>query len=640
MIKTHKLLLVLSIWFITLGVFAQGVKLLPLKHAHQLNGQNVRVTNPIATILVDTLDLPFFDDFSYDLIYPDSRLWQDNDVFINNTFSINQPSRGMATFDHLDSNGAPYNFLTRFTSSFADTLTSQCINLKNRMVGMILQDYLPEDSIYLSFFLETGGLGDAPENGDSLILQFKKTNGTWSNVWFVSGNKFPKFRQQFISVKENDYLHNAFQFRFINFVKNSGNMNHFHLDYVQINEGRNLKDTLIKDVSFTVNPQKLLSNDTVMPYSHFLVNPGNNLRAQRNVYFRNNNRQNAVFATLQSETRDHLGNQINFEPFASSQNINILANAGSSIFYNSFGINLSNTTDSMLLNSKYEISSVGNDATEINEYNSLFSNNIINQTQLFHQYYAYDDGSAEAGFALDYGSLPSGPGFAAMRFVNLKLDTLHGVDIHFNRALEDVGNRPINLIIWQQIGNAAGKSDQIIRSITTTPKYVNSKNGFARYEMDTLILLPPGEFFVGWRQNSAFNLNVGFDKNYLGPNNTASNSNIFYNLLDQWEALPSQGFAGTMMIRPLVGKEIQKTVEVKQFTEQPTVNIYPNPSNKNINVSLEEVAAIKIYDLKGKQIFKGDLATNFNINIEQKGVYICVIHFKNNLTLTRKIIIQ
>ena len=46
-------------------------------------------------------------------------------------------------------------------------------------------------------------------------------------------------------------------------------------------------------------------------------------------------------------------------------------------------------------------------------YNSIGNNNEYTKTLRFNNYLAYDDGSAEGGFGLDYGSLPAGPGFAA-----------------------------------------------------------------------------------------------------------------------------------------------------------------------------------------------------------------------------------
>ena len=39
--------------------------------------------------LIDTVDLPFVDDFSYEGVYPTADLWTDNDVFVNGQFPRN-----------------------------------------------------------------------------------------------------------------------------------------------------------------------------------------------------------------------------------------------------------------------------------------------------------------------------------------------------------------------------------------------------------------------------------------------------------------------------------------------------------------------------------------------------------------------
>lgn len=609
---------------------AQGPKWIPLKYNYSLTENHF---SAISSITTDTLDLPFFDDFAYQGPSPDARLWCDQDVFVNNTFSVNQITHGMATFDHLDSNGAPYNFLSRFAISGADTLTSLPINLFDRDIGGNNVAYNISDSIMLSFFVETGGLGDAPENDDSLKLEFKDSNGNWNLIWFINDNATDSFEQFFAVIKDTRYLHNSFQFRILNVTKNSGNMNHFHLDYVQMNEGRT-QNEVIQDVSLTVVPPSLFSIYKTLPYAHFQVNPGTQLNNNRVVAFKNN-LNNAVFISVQAEVYDEDNNQIYIEPFA-SRNINVSAKSSASVQYPSFTIP-SLTGDSTFLRSVYRVNSLGNDVTEKNTYNSLHDNNVIEGYDFFHQYYAYDDGSAEAGFGLDYGGLPDGPAFCAMEFTNLKQDSLHGIDIHFNRALEEVGNRPITLMIWQDIANGGG-SDIVIREIQTSPTYVNEKNGFARFELDTNIVLPAGKFYIGWRQNSAYIANIGYDKNYTG---TAAK--VFYNFTGSWVQLGS-GFEGTLMMRPLIGKKLKNVVsnpKVKDLNHF-HFNVYPNPSDGKVHISTNGNGLYQIFNMQGALMNEGRLNTGINsFNIETKGMYICLLKSKNGTLIeTKKIIIK
>ncbi|MCA1741786.1 MAG: hypothetical protein LC630_04855, partial [Bacteroidales bacterium] len=101
---------------------------------------------------VEPVQLPFIDDFSADSLFPSSDRWSDMLAFINNTFSVRQPSQGVATFDCLDERGLLYDGASQLVFP-ADSLTSLAINL----------EYLPSDSIWLSFMYEAGGIADLPE---------------------------------------------------------------------------------------------------------------------------------------------------------------------------------------------------------------------------------------------------------------------------------------------------------------------------------------------------------------------------------------------------------------------------------------------------------------------------------------------
>jgi len=92
--------------------------------------------------------LPFYDDFSKGLSYPDPDKWFQSSVLINQTYAINQPTIGVATFDAMNRNGKLHSHLTT-TPEIADTLTSKPINLV----------YNEDDSLYLSFWYQPKGLG-------------------------------------------------------------------------------------------------------------------------------------------------------------------------------------------------------------------------------------------------------------------------------------------------------------------------------------------------------------------------------------------------------------------------------------------------------------------------------------------------
>jgi hypothetical protein len=131
----------------------------------------------------DTLELPFWDDFSKSTLYPSVDLWIDFDVYINNTNADNPPSNGIATLDALNVNGEIYSYADYLTPFIADSLTSKPINL----------NYDAGENIYLSFFYRPQGiLNDAPEKNDSLILEFyAPEDESWTTVWFDTGYNDP-----------------------------------------------------------------------------------------------------------------------------------------------------------------------------------------------------------------------------------------------------------------------------------------------------------------------------------------------------------------------------------------------------------------------------------------------------------------
>ena len=117
--------------------------------------------------------LPFFDDFSHSDLYPDSTKWTDNNVLVNDGFPLCPPNRNGATLDVLDANGKVYSYA--ISNAFvAEYLTSARIRLDSIMEPEP-RALTPADSVYLSFYYQPQGNGNAPETQDSLVLQFGTT---------------------------------------------------------------------------------------------------------------------------------------------------------------------------------------------------------------------------------------------------------------------------------------------------------------------------------------------------------------------------------------------------------------------------------------------------------------------------------
>ena len=128
---------------------------------------------PVTKGVAEARFLPFFDDFSQSNLYPDSTKWTDNAVLVNDGFPLCPPNRNGATFDVLDANGRVYSYAISnpFVSEY---LTSVRIRLDSIMEPEP-RALTPADSVYLSFYYQPQGNGNAPEEQDSLVLQFGLT---------------------------------------------------------------------------------------------------------------------------------------------------------------------------------------------------------------------------------------------------------------------------------------------------------------------------------------------------------------------------------------------------------------------------------------------------------------------------------
>jgi hypothetical protein len=131
--------------------------------------------------------LPFFDDFSQAWIYPDAGRWIDKEAYINTNFGYHSANIGVATLDAIDSKGEIHANASQFPF-LADSLTSRKIRLDSVFYPSPRR-ITKADSIYLSFYYQPQGRANAPEDSDSLILQFGYYTGdslftyTYDSIW-------------------------------------------------------------------------------------------------------------------------------------------------------------------------------------------------------------------------------------------------------------------------------------------------------------------------------------------------------------------------------------------------------------------------------------------------------------------------
>ncbi|MFA6128037.1 MAG: T9SS type A sorting domain-containing protein [Bacteroidales bacterium] len=568
--------IVLLALFSMAGLQAQE-KLLSVTSNPALSGQKNSI--PVKSGTPDTLNLPFLDDFSGPSPFSENSRWSDNLVYINHTFAINPPTYGVATFDAIDSLGAVYTDAT--TQAFlADAFTSKPIDL-----------FLPLDTtIYLSFFYQPQGLGDAPEPNDSLVVEFyAPASRHWFRVWSTPGSATHDFKIVMLNISDSRFLQKGFQFRFRNYASLAQayepslkvNADHYNLDYVYLNNGRHYNDTIMQDCALVSPVGSLLLNYTAIPWEHFRIAGISAVRAIFQIGLNNLSTDRRDFSPILSITPIR-GTSPGFEKKLPADEVKALQSLNYDIAFN-YGFT-SSEVDSQSFQVTLDMNQVTTDW--------IPGNDKIVSVQKFSDYYAYDDGSAEAG----YGIVGEGSRTAklAYRFNNLNNgDSLAAVDFYFNRSFADAGKKFFRLAVWADDNNKPGQLIYVQEG--AVPQY-SGIDSFQRISLDTAQIVS-GVYYIGWIQTTADFLNVGFDRQY------DHGADIFFNTTGTWQA---SKFNGALMIRPVFMNKSRKSgVEPADLVTGPAgqVRIYPNPASDQILIDCgnqSDIIRIRITDLQGR----------------------------------------
>ena len=553
-------------------------------------------------VAADTLTLPVFDDFSGSSFSPDNKIWQDDFVFINNTYSINQITKGIATFDALDNSGFLYEASTP-SGFMADQLTSQPVNL----------EYPASDNIWLSFLYEPGGLTDAPETNDSLTLQFfAPEENLWYSVWNAEGSEEREFRNVIIPVNHPRFLKRGFQFRFTNYASLSqnlidpsmaGNCDIWNIDYLLLDSNRNQGDTVFSDVAFRLPVRSLLKNYEAMPWKQFMQVFLQEMGSSISVHYRNND------AIVRNVTRDFeiwdvYRNVQSHQFSAGATNVGPRSNVD-------FNANLiytytTDNPDSALFRVTCSL--------KTDEFDPKGNDTVI-YNQVFRNYFAFDDGSSEGGYGIN--GLGSRNAMFAHRFTSFTEDTLRAIDICFNDSYQDANRRAFDIMVWDDNNGTPG--NVLYAKEEVMVERGSEINGFYRYLIPGGITIE-GVFYVGWRQRSETFLNAGFDIN------TPHKGRQLYWLNGGWN--PSQ-VQGTVMIRPVLGLPIITGINNHVVNDLSKIKIWPNPAGDYISIEIGEnpyssSAYVCFIDLAGHELLKVPFSDVIDISSLGRGMYIVV----------------
>lgn len=577
--------------------------------------------------IVESHKLPFFDDFSTTSVYPDSKLWIDNNVFINNTMAWQPPSIGVATFDGLNSNGTPYGS----PYGRADYLTSTYLDLKGA------------GETYLSFYAQPKGNMYFHEFRDSLVLEFKNSAGDWETAKILPGipdDKPSAYTPSFdrtIVLLDDKYKYDGFQFRFVNYSYRLGVYSSWHLDYIRVEANRYPGDG-INDIALMMPPAKLLKNYTQIPFKQFkgheneLISDTTNIAVWNHYNTKENTESSNIKIKENTTPLTLLDNKVLLEDPQTQRDLT----PGPHFFKNYFNptslfpaiTQLNYSGDPLVIEQEYTINDVQDE---------IKSNNKVTRNTYIGQIMAYDDGTAEMHVATPaYTSLKTQ---IAQKFHLNEPDTLQGIQILFPRIYENVSNQLFNLKVW--IGSLDKEPDYIyeLRRPIYADAIFDTLQGFTSYPLvnaftqeQTPLAIPKGDFYIGWQQVSVSSTDqyipVGIDRDFIGGDTL-----MFFQGDDKWVSFKDLGIPelrGILMIRAAF-QPISLTSSNKQINRYATTKIFPNPAHETIQFTvsepLPEGSTIDIYAASGQLIYSKSFSNMINISNWQSGVYL--VNIKN-----------
>lgn len=653
-IHNMRLIFLLCFLFLGIGLFAQ------LKQTSILKTGAPQKKNAVARVQSGPiLELPFWDDFSFNHSsknYANANLWSYGQaVWINDGMAINPPTLKVATFDGLDSLGKPYNINQPLAKGVADSLVSRPIRMDKVEVAN-------RDSVFIFFWYQFQGKGEPPDPGDEFSLWFKNDANTWVKAWSdtIRNHDNTRFVPVKLFINDDQFFHDAFQFRFQNFARLSGPFDMWNLDYVYVSNGKSqypvydgstpkyTKD--FPDRAIASPMTSILQQYNSVPVKH-LLSKADTLVGTPSITLTNQRRDQALpekqstnlitsvrTITQQNKVTTNHGTAF-LDSVTTTTQTGLLLSYGIPATiplvkmpsFKSFG-----AVDSIALKFYIKLNAKDNDKKiDINtgdydtvvykpidfRYNDTTSTNFI-----FSSYYAYDDGIAEYA-----ATLTSAGNYLAYQFDMMysKPDTLVAVDFYFPHVGDET-NQVLQLMI---LGNQTlDATTQTLSPLTQQDLVVSrtENNKFVRAKLAEAVVVSQ-KFFVAYKQNVNANIGVGLDKN------STSGNKIFVNLGSGWT---TSDLYGNLMIRPVFGSATHAKGPLTAVAEQ-KLFAYPNPNHGTFNFP-QGAEQLSVFDVAGRSISfvqeESFESTRVILNNPVPGIYL-LRYFSGTKWQTEKIMV-
>lgn len=536
--------------------------------ARQLPHKRKPTADPLPLADGDTLGLPFFDDFAKGEGSPDPARWVNRGgAYVSDRYAKKPPTVFAATFDGFDANGVPRGGLSAV--GLNDTLTSK---------PLLLGRFQPQDSLYLSFYWQAGGLLDAPNYSGGgnyyLRLEFKEATGGWQQVWEQRGTgRSTEFAAVMVVLKENGFLYDGFQFRWVSGGGQNGLRDVWHVDYVFLDKNRRKGQLQVADVAFTSQLPSLLNRYTAMPVWHFSDNPGGELRQQVGAQFVNYSGVPAAIswrAFARNLTTGAVDTFLRGSAPVAGNAQQTIAGVPSAAFLGTQSTPFSVQT-TQFLNTKEPL------------LHTLYNDTLTRQTDL-HDYFAYDDGSAEGTLSFPSSSAVN----VAYQFDLTKPDRVKRVRLFFTGA--NTPGTTLYLRIWGDQNGRPADQPLVEQPFSVPP--ADQFNNWLDIELTQPIAVQ-GRFYVGYRQPAgATFVNIGFDLS----EDAEGKMLLLRGTTTSWETLT--GLGGALMIRPVMAGTITSAAE-EIASAAPF--LFPNPASDWLKVG-QKAERLEVYSLTGQLV--------------------------------------
>lgn len=596
-------------------------------------GRKPAAARPATAQRGQALSLPFFDDFTTPLDgAPKAANWlPGGGVLVNNRFPVAPPTRGVATFDGLQANGRPYGS----GYSDIDTLASQPIDLSGRTAA---------DRLYLGFYWQAGNIFRRPSANSgtaavSLQLEFKDQAGLWVPVWTRrSDGTRENFRRKFVAIDQARFLHGNFQFRFRAKGSLANNDDSWSIDYVKLAPVRVRADSLFQDVATSRPLSSLLARGTAMPIGQY--NAATDPTAQLNP---------ATFTTI-----NNLSDSGFPVPGRWVGQLDVLPAGPSALFRTTDFLSLSSPQfqfriEGDLRSSPLPVSAapktVRHRLTLItNEANTdprTLPNDTISRLTELSDYFAYDDGTAEANVSVPPSTQTQS--YYALRFELNKPDQVRSIRI--SPSFPSASRRSITVNVWDAdpANNGAPTRQPKATQTIVLPESLPAGQTFVEVTFPTPVPVS-GRFYAGYGHGlitTPLSMNIDLNNVPQADAFWQFTRNIWEPKLTVSPDTPPQYEGWALMLRPVMTNTVLSSAAEAVAA---AYSLYPNPATQGQVRVQGRYTRAQVLDALGRVAWQQPVSQHGQPVLElgalPAGLYLVQLILADGQTVSKRLILN